>query len=215
MGDTQRALALVKCQSSFVTYMAANKEHEDSTDGASDAPERDLADLFEDVHAAFKLPEAPPPRDPQDVVKIVMDAMKRSEKETACRNMENLERICGEREAKLNSSRWAQTMHYIDQHPIKMTLGILGFLVTFLLLTLWLIDLRGPDPSTPMKEMRKQAAERVKKAQGGATGAPQPGPEGQKTGSKMSQEEMDSLKKMIDDIKLHQQQELSHADHGL
>jgi hypothetical protein len=52
-----------------------------------------------------------------------------------------------------------------------------------------------------MKEMRAQAAERVKKASGGHTPTPVPRASGEKR-KMMDKEEFEKLKKMIEDIKV-------------
>jgi hypothetical protein len=161
--DQQKALALIQCQKKFFEYIASNLpnlESENSTDGASDLPEHDLPDLFREMHATFEMADAPPPRDPQEVVQMVLEAKKKYEQEQAAANLSKLKQIMADREAKKNTSRWLQTLDYIDQHPIRVTLGAVVFMLVFLAITVISFDTRklaGRDDKAGRRDAGRKA----------------------------------------------------------
>jgi hypothetical protein len=215
--DQQKALAFIQCQKKFFEYIAANQpnlEGENSTDGGIDLPEHNLNNLFNEMHAAFDMADAPPPRDPQEVVQMVLEAKKKYEQEQAAANLAKLKQIMAEREAKKDTSRWLQTLDYIDQHPIRVTLGAVVFMLVFLLITITSFDTRRISESTkrPAKK-EKPGEEKGGKATGGGTGAgAKKGGTGrgghEHTHPKVTAEELQKLKETLDNLRKQSETEL-------
>ncbi|OHT05014.1 hypothetical protein TRFO_27321 [Tritrichomonas foetus] len=171
--DPEKALAFLVCQRHFFEYMAANRpnhEHENSTDGADgkDLEEHTLEELFEEMHNAFNKEDAPPPRDPQEVVKLFLEAKKKQDEEIAKENMKRLTEMIEERKRKLENSKWEQTLEWINNHPIKLAIGAVVFLGIFLIIALNSFNFDDLDPGRELKKLRDQAAEKqkAKQAQG-------------------------------------------------
>jgi hypothetical protein len=202
--DQQKALAFLQCEKKFFEYIASNmpnRESENSTDGADgiDLPEHNLNTLFNEMHAAFDSPDAPPPRDPQEVVQMVLEAKKKYEEEQAAANLEKLKRIMAEREAKKDTSRWLQTLDYIDQHPIKVTFGAVGFMLLFLIITIGTFDRR----TIPNRNLSN-----VGKNTGKGTSHSHEHPEQPRMNPKMTAEELQKLKETLEKLQKEKPSEL-------
>jgi hypothetical protein len=197
--DQQKALACIQCQKKFFEYIASNMpnlESENSADGASDLPEHHLPDLFREMHAAFEMADAPPPRDPQEVVQMVLDAKKKYEQEQATANLAKLKQIMAEREAKKNTSRWLQTLDYLDQHPIRVTLGAVVFMLVFLGLTMISFDTRKMS-DRDKKGAKKESARRPTRGPAQRANGTEPPPRDAKT----TAEELQKLKDTLENLR--------------
>jgi hypothetical protein len=195
--DQHKALAFIQCEKKFFEYIAANRpnhEDEDSADGGHEFPDHNLDDLFDEMHRVFDSPDAPPPQDPKEIAQRVMEAKKKYDEEQAAINLKKLQEIMAARKAKLETSRWEQTLDYIDKHPIKVTLAVVIFMAIFLLLTIGSFDIRQFDPSKGVKDLRAEAARKANR--NGHGGGDTPG-----TDKKMTAEDMKKIKEMIDDLR--------------
>ena len=204
--DLEKALAFMVCQRHFLEYMAANKpnqEHEDSTDGEKGKgfEEHSLEELFSEMHAAFDKEDAPPPKDPQDVVKMFMEAKKKEDEERAKENMKRLNEIMEERKRKLENSKWEQTLEWVNNHPIKLAFGAVVFLVVFLLIALNSFDFDDLDPAKEMKQLRRQAAEKNKGKNQQAQHAHQHSHKEGDHKHTLSPEELQQFQEMVEKIK--------------
>lgn len=218
--DFDKALAFARCQRGFLEFIANNKpnqEDECSTDGGeAELPEHKLEDLWEQMHAAIDMADAPPPKDPQEVVQLFLEAKKKQDAENARRNMEMLNQIMEEKKKKLETSRWEQTLEWINQHPIKLAISAVVFLGVFLAIALSMFDFEQLDPSRDMRRLREQAAEnqRLKREQEGNT---ETGHEHHHhhhhSDQKMSAEDMQKFQEMVEELKKQQaqrEQEIIH-----
>ena len=212
--DIEKALAFIKCQRGFLEYMANNKpnqEGECSTDGGEDElPEHTLPDLFAEMTRAFEMEDAPPPKDPQEVVQLFLEAQKKQEQETARKNMEMLNRLAEERKRKLESSRWEQTLEWVNNNPIKLAVFCLCFLGVFLAIALPMINLEKMDPSEPVRKLRDEAAEKAKR-KAGADGHHHHHHHHSHAEPKMSQEEMKQFQEMVRELKKKSEEQAKQA----
>jgi hypothetical protein len=127
--DTNKALAYIQLAKKVVEYVAVNEpnlESEDSADGA-DLPEHSLPDLLDEMRALFDSPDAPPPRDPSEVLQMVLDAKRRSDRQQALENLRLLNRMRDDEQEKRDTSRWAQAKHYVEQHPMRVAVVMIVF----------------------------------------------------------------------------------------
>lgn len=209
--DLEKALAFMKCQRHFLEYIASNRpnrENENSADGADgkEFEEHSLTDLFIEMHKCFDKKDAPPPRDPQDIVKEFEKAKKKQDEETARENMRKLNEILEERKRKLENSKWEQTIEWVSNHPIKLAIGSLVFLGVFLIIALNCFEIEDHDPNKDLKILRDEAAAKQKaKREAENRDNPQKKQENRKK-AKMSQEELQKLQEMMEKLKKEQEE---------
>lgn len=212
--DLGKALAFMKCQRHFLEYIASNRpnrEQENSTDGADgkEFEEHSLPDLFNEMHKCFEMKDAPPPRDPKDIVKEFEIAKKKQDEENAKENMRRLNEILEERKRKLENSKWEQTIEWVSNHPIKLALGSLVFLGVFLVIALNCFEVEEHDPNRELKMLRDEAAAK-QKAKREAENRNNPGANNNnqniKKPPKMSQEELQKLQEMMEKLKREQEE---------
>lgn len=203
--DIEKALAFTKCQRAFLEFMANNKpnqEGECSTDGGEDElPEHTLPELFSEMTRAFEMEDAPPPKNPQEVVQLFLEAQKKQEQETARRNLEMLNKLTEERKRKLESSRWGQTVEWVNQNPIKLAVFCLVFLGVFLAIAIPMIRLEKIDPSEPIRQLRDEAARKAAKKRGVDPNQAHQHHHHSHGEPKMTQEDMKKFQEMVNELK--------------
>lgn len=209
--DLEKALAFMKCQRHFLEYMASNKpnrEQEDSTDGADGKgfDEHSLDDLYSEMHKCFEMKDAPPPRDPQEIVKEFAEAKKKQDEENARENMRRLNEILEERKRKLENSKWEQTIEWVSNHPIKLALGALVFLGVFLIIALNSFDIDDHDPNKDLKKLREEAAAKQRAKREAEKGQHKDTSNENRKPPKMSQEEIQKLQQMMEKLKREQEE---------
>lgn len=210
--DLNKALAFVKCQRKFLEYIHSNRPHHEneySGEGTDEPefPEHNLSDLFEEMHKAFEKEGAPPERDPQDVVKLIMEAQKKQEQETAKKNLEKLQQLVAERKKRLEESRWEQTLEWVNDHPIRVAFGAIVFLLIFITIAINSFNFEDLDPGKDLRKLREEAALKAKlKGENG------PQPENHEhhhhdhEPPKMSEAELKEIQEMMNKLKDEQKQ---------
>jgi len=204
--DLEKALAYLTTSRKFLEYISVNRPQnvrgtDYSDDPGYDYEEHKLENLFDQMHEAFDKPDAPPKQDPQEVVKMFMDAQKKREEEIAKENMEKLMQAVKDRQKKLENSRWERFLEYVNQHPIAIALGSIVFLGVFLVLSMTLFSFDELDPGKDLRKLRENAAEKAK-AKGEFT--KKPGKSGEER--KISSDDMQKLQDLMNKVKLEQEQ---------
>lgn len=216
--DVEKALGLTQCQRGFLEYIAnnrANQEDEDSTDGGeTELPEHRIEDLFEQMHRAFDREDAPPPRDPQELVQLFMEAKKKQEEKVARENMEMLKRSAEERRLRLENSKWEQTIEWVSNNPLKLAVATAVFLCVFLAVALSVVDSDTFDASKDRKQRRERATKNV----GGRVPPPKAGDRKQpQQHPEMSENDMRDFEQMVKDVKAKNAERMEqnkNAKHG-
>ena len=166
--DLEKALLFMRTSRCFLEYISQNKPSKIRNSESSDEintdsfEEHNLDKLFDDMHIAFEKPDAPPKQDPQEIVKLFMEAQKKREEEVAKENMEKLMLAVKERQQKLENSRWERFLEYVNKHPIAIALGSILFLGIFLVLSMSMFNFNDLDPGKDLKRLRDEAAEKAK-----------------------------------------------------
>ena len=204
--DLEKALAYLTTGRKFLEYISMNRpQNVPDTDHLDypvcDHEEHKLESLFYQMHETFNKPDSPPKQDPQEVVKMFMDAQKKREEEIAKENMEKLMQAVKDRQKKLENSRWERFLEYVNQHPIAIALGSIVFLGVFLVLSMTLFSFDELDPGKDLRKLRENAAEKAK-AKGEFT--KKPGKSGEER--KISSEDMQKLQDLMNKVKLEQEQ---------
>lgn len=143
--DLNKALAFMSTERKFLEYMAANKPNQENDNDTQPETfpieEHNLSDLLSEMHNDFAMPDAEPPKDPQEIVKMFMKAKEKQDEETVKRNLEILNKMAKERQERLANSRWERFLEYVNDHPIRIAIGAVVFLLIFLFLTFLVISL--------------------------------------------------------------------------
>jgi hypothetical protein len=169
--DQRKAAAYLQCEKRFFDYLAAARPSG-----------RDLSDLLDEMHSIFDSPDAPLPRDPKEIVQMVLDAKKKYDEEQAAANLKKLNDIDEAKKGTLEHSRWGVFRQCITRYPFRVGFGAAAFIGLFVVLAMGSFDPRGPTGG------RTSAGKRAPDIR-----AEQP--------TQKSADEIKKIKEIIDDLK--------------
>ncbi|KAH0786814.1 hypothetical protein GPJ56_009191 [Histomonas meleagridis] len=143
--DYNKSLLFRNAQNSFLEYIQKlqnsgknlDAEEEDNDD------EKDLIEvasisytykkLFEEVHKAIDAPCKPPPEDPEELRKKIMDAQKKAEEEKIENAIKLLNDASKAREDRLKNSFWRRNLQRMIDHPFIIVLVIIAISVVLVI----------------------------------------------------------------------------------